>query len=209
MRKDAVMENKPGQGTWLMNAGTHQVCPWWLAYLFDNPVRRSIDAADPKLAPYVQRGMTVLDFGCGFGHYTRGLARLVGETGQVWAVDVQQKMLDKMLKRARKAGLDGIIRPILCSDDGIGQKLSSDFLVAAHSLHETPDPSVQLGDFFRLLNPGGTFLLLEPCAHLNKQSFEKEMYLAEEAGFERKHRSDDKRQYQALFHKPSSTRSND
>lgn len=201
MRKDAVMENKPGQGTWLMNAGTHQVCPWWLAYLFDNPVRRCIDAADPKLAPYVQRGMTVLDFGCGFGHYTLGLARLVGETGQVWAVDVQQKMLDKMMKRAAKAGLARIVRPLLCTQGGVGQALSVDFLVAGNSLHETPEPAAQLKEFMELLKPEGRFLLIEPRGHLRETEFNEEIRMAEEAGFHREKRSDNRRCYSVCFRK--------
>lgn len=75
----------------------HRVCPWWVAYLFDNPLRRMIHPAEKILGAYVTEGMTVLDFGCGFGHYALGMARLTGLSGQVFAVDVQQKMLDKTM----------------------------------------------------------------------------------------------------------------
>ncbi len=92
-------------------AGGHKVCPWWMAYFFDNPLRRLIHPPEKVLGPHVSRGASVLDFGCGFGHYSLGMARLTGASGHVVAADVQQKMLDKTMERARKAGLDEIIRP--------------------------------------------------------------------------------------------------
>jgi hypothetical protein len=45
---------------------TH-VCPWWLAYSFDNRLRRHLHDPERLLAPFVQRGMTTLDVGCAWG----------------------------------------------------------------------------------------------------------------------------------------------
>jgi ubiquinone/menaquinone biosynthesis C-methylase UbiE len=78
----------------------HHVCPWWLAYTFDNRLRRLIHNPQKILSGYVQEGMTVMDIGCGMGYFTLGLAELVGDAGQVLAVDLQQQMLDIMMKRA-------------------------------------------------------------------------------------------------------------
>ncbi len=163
--------------------GRNHVCPWWLAYFFDNPFRRMVHPADKILGPYVIHGMTVLDFGCGFGHYSLGMARLTGPSGKVVAADVQQKMLDKTMARARKAGLDEIIRPLLCAGQGIGEALDLDFALACNSLHETPDPASLLSEVFDLLKPGGRMLLMEPCAHLKAGQFEDEVMKAEAAGF--------------------------
>ena len=164
-------------------AGGQHICPWWLAYFFDNPFRRMVHPADKILGPYVTQGMTVLDFGCGFGHYSLGMARLTGPSGEVVAADVQQKMLDKTMSRACKAGLDEIIRPLLCDGRGIGEALDLDFALACNSLHETPDPAALLSEVFGLLKPGGRMLLMEPCAHLKAGQFEDEVMKAEAAGF--------------------------
>lgn len=165
------------------SAGGHRICPWWMAYLFDNPLRRMIHPADRILGPYVTEGMTVLDFGCGFGHFAIGMARLTGKSGQVVAADVQQKMLDKTMARARKAGVDEIIRPLRCDGRSMGDLLTLDFALACNSLHETPDPAVLLAELFALLKPGSRFLLMEPAAHLKTEGFETEVALAKEAGF--------------------------
>ena len=72
------------------------ICPWWLAYTFDNPLRRLFHKPGIIFAPYISEGMIVADFGCGMGYFSIGLAKIVGDEGQVIAVDVQQKMLDTL-----------------------------------------------------------------------------------------------------------------
>jgi SAM-dependent methyltransferase len=180
----------------------HRICPWWVAYFFDNPLRRMIHPANKILGPYVAEGMTVLDFGCGFGHYALGMARLTGAFGQVFAADVQQKMLDKTMARAFKAGLEGIIRPLHCDSHGIGVSMKMDFVLASNSLHETPNPAAVLAELFDALKPSGRFLLMEPCAHLKAQAFVAEVTLAKTAGFVETERPAVTRQMCALFQKP-------
>lgn len=186
------------------SAGEHSVCPWWMAFFFDNPIRRMIHPADKVLNPYITEGMTVLDFGCGFGHFALGMARLTGESGQVIAADVQEKMLDKLMKRARKAGLDDIIQPLLCDGSQVGVPMMFDFILACNSLHETPNPATQLEEFFKLLNPGGRFLLMEPASHLKPEDFEAEVVLAKKVGFVETDRPNIIREMCTLFQKPES-----
>jgi 2-polyprenyl-3-methyl-5-hydroxy-6-metoxy-1,4-benzoquinol methylase len=53
------------------------VCPWWLAYTFDNPIRRFFHKPDQMLAKFVKEGMTVVDIGCGMGYFSIGLAKIL------------------------------------------------------------------------------------------------------------------------------------
>jgi ubiquinone/menaquinone biosynthesis C-methylase UbiE len=157
---------------------------------------------DKILGPYVDEGMTVLDFGCGFGHYALGMARLTGACGRVFAADLQRKMLDKTMVRAAKAGLKGIIRPLHCASQGIGVSMEMDFVLASNSLHETPDPAAVLAELFAVLKPGGRFLLMEPRGHLKAEAFEAEVTLAKRAGFVETERPAVTRQMCTLFQKP-------
>jgi len=180
----------------------HRVCPWWVAYFFDNPLRRFLHPPDTILGSYVAEGMSVLDLGCGFGHYALGMARLTGRAGRVVAADVQQKMLEKTMSRARKAGLAEIILPHLCDGSGIGLSLQLDFALASNSLHETPDPAGILAELYDLLKPGGRFLLMEPGAHLKSREFEAEVAPAAQAGFVEIERPRVARQMCSLLQKP-------
>src|SRR5210317_1364305 len=108
----------------------HHVCPWWLAYTFDNPLRRLIHSPKKILCDYVKEAMTVMDVGCGMGYFTLGLAELVGDAGKVIAVDLQQQMLDIMLKRATRKSVEHRIIPQLAAPASISVKTPVDFILA-------------------------------------------------------------------------------
>src|SRR5512136_3069782 len=90
------------------------VCPWWLCYSFDNPLRRLIHDPERLLEPYVKEEMTAVDIGCGMGYFTMGLAKLVGPAGKVFAVDLQDRMLAALIRRARRVRLSDRIVPHRC-----------------------------------------------------------------------------------------------
>src|SRR5690348_2602352 len=48
----------------------------------------------------LKRGMSVCDMGCGNGFYTLQMAKMVGETGHVYGVDIQPEMLKFLNERA-------------------------------------------------------------------------------------------------------------
>ena len=56
----------------------------------------------------IKRGQTVLDFGCGEGHYTIPAAKVVGRGGLVYAQDKEKKALDEVTKRVKTEGLKNI-----------------------------------------------------------------------------------------------------
>jgi len=46
------------------------VCPWWLVFTFDNPLRGLIHDPRRLFGPYLRPGMRALDLGCGRGFAT-------------------------------------------------------------------------------------------------------------------------------------------
>jgi len=56
----------------------------------------------------IRKGQTVLDFGCGDGHYTIPAAKVVGKEGLVYAQDKEKEALDEVTKRAETEGLQNI-----------------------------------------------------------------------------------------------------
>ena len=57
--------------------------------VLDTRFRHFIYRPDRLAEKYVKPGDRVLDFGCGPGFFTRAFAQRVGESGQVFAVDLQ------------------------------------------------------------------------------------------------------------------------
>lgn len=56
----------------------------------------------------LDQGMTVLDVGSGAGHHALELARAVGNSGKVFALDVQKDLLARIKSEAAHAGLHNI-----------------------------------------------------------------------------------------------------
>lgn len=158
-------------------------CPWWLIFIFDNPLRRLFQ--DPKkiLDGFVRPGDQVLDVGCGMGYFTLSLAELVGETGCVFAVDLQEKMLAALRKRAEKAGVMGRIRLHRNTPEEIGLAEAMDFALAFWMVHEVRQPRAFLQEVYDLLKTGGVFLVVEPVIHVTNRAFVRTVGQAESLGF--------------------------
>jgi ubiquinone/menaquinone biosynthesis C-methylase UbiE len=158
------------------------VCPWWLAYTFDNPLRRFLHDPAALLSPYVREGMTVADLGCGMGYFSLALASLVGESGTVIAVDIQQEMLAITAKRAERAGVAARIRPVLAASDDIAVRESVDFALAFWMAHEVEDAARFFRQVRAVLKDRGVMLVAEPKMHVGPQRFQEVLQAARDAG---------------------------
>ena len=151
-------------------AGAHQSepCPWWLGFVLAHPVRKLFQDPADVVAPYVGEGMVVLEPGCGMGFFTLELARRVGKSGRVVAVDLQPKMLDGLRRRAKRAGLlDRLdIRGTEVDTLGVADLRGRiDFALAFYVVHELPNPSGFFQEVHDSLRSEGRLLIVEPRAH--------------------------------------------
>lgn len=164
-----------------------RVCPWWIGYLLASPLRKWM-GQDPIqiLRRYVREGMTVLEPGPGMGFFTLPLAKLVGPSGRVIAVDLQPKMVASLKRRAAKAGLlDRIEARVSAADtlaiDDLAGKV--EFTLAFAVVHEFPDANKFFREIAAASKPGARLLFAEPSGHVNQKKFEDELNAAQAAQF--------------------------
>ena len=154
--------------------------------LLTGPLRPLLDRPARWLRPYVAPGMTVLDVGCGEGHHSLAMARLVGAEGRVVAVDLRADALAVLERRAARARLAGWIEPRRCTAEDLGvADLAGrvDLAPAVYVLHHAADPARLVGEVHRVLRPGGTFLVVEPGHHASPAEQAGVESLARAAGF--------------------------
>lgn len=84
--------------------GQKLVCPWWLCFTFDNPLRKLLHNPEAILGSYIQPGTNVIDLGAGMGYFSIPMAKLVGPAGHVTAIDIQTKMLWLWLRKRKDVG---------------------------------------------------------------------------------------------------------
>jgi len=169
-----------------------------------SPIRRWVEKPEDLLGPYIKEGMTVLEPGPGMGFFTLPLSRMVGPSGRVIAVDIQEKMLDGLRRRAAKAGLMPRIEARLAQSDSLGiEDLGGkvDFVLAYAMVHEMPSAENFFQQVAAALKPGGNMLFAEPAGHVNLKKFTEETEAAHSAGLHEVSHPLVKRSHAALLQK--------
>ncbi len=163
-----------------------RVCPVWIGWLLASPVRKLVQNPEKILRPYIKEGMTVIEPGSAMGFFSLPAAKMVGPAGKLVCIDLQEKMLASLRKRATKAGLGDRIECRACNetslliDDLAG---SIDFAFAIAVVHEVPDQGRFFREIHQALKPGGLMLFAEPKGHVKPADFAQSLLAAENHGF--------------------------
>ena len=109
----------------------------------------------------VQPGMTVCDMGCGDGYYTIELARRVGPTGKVIAVDIQPEMLQELSRRCEQNNLKNVDMILGLPHDPKLPEGKLDLILMVDVYHEFSNPIEMLDSMRNSLKKDGRIALVE------------------------------------------------
>lgn len=166
-----------------MSINRDRVCPVGRAGSLDNIFRRWLQNPLKILAPFIQDGMVALDIGCGPGFFTLTMAQLVGTTGRVIGVDLQEGMLEKIRRKIEKTNLESRIALHKCERNSIGVVEQVDFVLLFYMVHEITNKEQFFNELAGILKSTGKALIVEPPLHVSKAAFERTIRTAEKAGF--------------------------
>lgn len=106
-------------------------------------------------------GAVVADVGAGSGFMTHLFAKTVGDTGKVYAVDINATMLEHVAQGAAEAGLTNV-ETVLCTEKSVELPANSvDFVFLCDTYHHFEYPRNSLASIHRALKPGGQLVLVE------------------------------------------------
>ena len=178
--------------------------PEFLANLIDNPLRRRIQPpSDMPIRHGIEPGMTVLEVGPGNGRYTIETARRVGSAGRVIAIDIEPKMIERVLQRAHAEGVTNLDAKVADVYNLPFEDSMFDAICMITVISEIPEPERAMREFHRLLSPSGTLafseLLTDPDYPLAQTLVRK----ASQANFRLKKKLGNFFSYTLIFEKQS------
>ncbi|MFX0058127.1 MAG: class I SAM-dependent methyltransferase [Candidatus Heimdallarchaeota archaeon] len=137
--------------------------PSFATRLIDNYFRRRFIQKPNLLAErmYLEPGMIVVEIGPGKGNYTKAVANKISPDGKVYAIDIQESIVNRLKEKIKEEKIDNIIPKV---DDAYNLSFadeSVDRIFAIACLPEIPDPIKALKEFKRILKPNGIVSLSE------------------------------------------------
>jgi SAM-dependent methyltransferase len=142
-------------------------CPYSQRLFLDLPrpfMRRRTLRDMLDLAP----GERVLEVGPGTGYYSLDVARQVAPVGRLDVLDLQQSMLDELMRRAVDREISNIVPIVGDARDLPFPDATFDAAYLVATLGEIPDRDRALRDLRRVLKPGGRLVVGEgqPDPHM-------------------------------------------
>jgi ubiquinone/menaquinone biosynthesis C-methylase UbiE len=152
----------------------------WIKVL-DSPERvAGLRIGEIVAALHLQPGNVVADLGAGSGIFTVALARAVGDRGKVYAVDIDQKLLDYIAEKVKREGL-GNVRTVLGQfADPLLPSADVDVAFMHDVLHHIEDKAVYLKQLVRYMAPSGRIAIVEPDARKGPHADDPKLQVTKE-----------------------------
>lgn len=148
-------------------------CPEWMTGLLENPYMDAVAGAETILdRAAVSRGMKVVDIGSGPGRVTILAAERVGPSGEVAALDIQSRMLDRLKERVEAESLGNVKMLLAGAGEGKLREGYYDRALLVTVLGEIPDREAAMAEIANALKPGGMVSITEvlPDPHYQRRA---------------------------------------
>lgn len=173
---DSKRPSRDGTGKVYLGREISQVMGHLGAGWLERPAREQEERTDLLIANLpVDQSSVIADVGAGTGYFA---FRLAGRVKQIYAVDIQQEMLDIMDQRSQESGLTNVVTVKGSeTDPGLAED-SVDLIFIVDAYHEFSHPYEMGKAMVSALKPGGKLVLIEyraedrrvPIKRLHKMS---------------------------------------
>jgi ubiquinone/menaquinone biosynthesis C-methylase UbiE len=125
-------------------------------------------ASNPKNKPdqvievmKIKPGQIIADLGSGGGYYSLRFAKIVGEQGKIYAVDINQENLDYIKKSAKESGLNNIITTITKEETFHLPEKNLDLIFMRNVTHHVPNRTKYFQNLKNFLKTNGKVVIIE------------------------------------------------
>ena len=135
----------------------HQAADW-----LERPTRQLEEKTDDMIeALKLKPGEVVADIGAGTGYVTWRMAKKVAPTGKVYAVEIQQEMLDLLSANMKERGITNVVQALGTVSNPKLPTNTLDLIIMVDVYHEFDFPYEMTDAMARALKPGGRLVFVE------------------------------------------------
>jgi ubiquinone/menaquinone biosynthesis C-methylase UbiE len=128
----------------------------------ENPQRDAEQKPDEVIAALgLKVGEAIADIGAGSGYFAFRFARRVGDSGRIYAVDINPDMILHMNRRIRDLKLGNVSTVLSVPDDPLLQDNSINRIFICNTWHHIENRAKYLVLMKRILKPGGQVIIVD------------------------------------------------
>ena len=109
----------------------------------------------------LRQGMVFMDVGCGYGFFTIQAARIVGEKGKVYGVDISDSAIERLKRKASDEGLTNITAKVGEAEETVFCEDCADMVFYGTVLHDFRDPAKVLRNAKQMIKENGKLVDLD------------------------------------------------
>lgn len=110
----------------------------------------------------IEKGSWAADLGSGDGDYTILMAPLVGDSGRIFAVDINEDKLDDLRRRIKDRGIENVTSIYSVPGNPMLPLNSLDAILIRNAYHEFRNYMSMLQHMKNALKPSGRLVMVEP-----------------------------------------------
>lgn len=109
----------------------------------------------------LERGLTFMDIGCGDGFFALPAAKLVGEEGRVYGLDIDKEAIGRLKEKASRKGFGNLRLKVGAAEETVFCEACADVVFFGIVLHDFSDASRVLLNAKRMLRQMGRLVDLD------------------------------------------------
>ena len=157
----SMVQESAGQGTKEQIQKMHQDPKAYIAML-ESPQREAEQKPDEVIAALdLKAGETLADIGAGSGYFTFRFARKVGDSGRVYAVDINSDMIVYMNRYIRDKKVKNVTTVLSVPDDPLLPDVSINRFFICNTWHHVGNRPQYIALMKKMLKPGGQIVVMD------------------------------------------------
>ncbi len=154
--------SRDGTGKWYMGREISHVMGHQGADWLERPEREAEEKTEQLIELLkFQKGEVVADIGAGTGYLTRKIAKPIGTNGTVYAVEIQQEMLDILTNKLSNLGVHNVKPALGTITDPKLPEAAIDTIIMVDVYHEFDHPHEMMQAMTKSLRKGGRMVFVE------------------------------------------------